>query len=201
MTDSPPVRADAFAAGVTIENSLFYMGSIMSVLASTAKTNGAFALLEYRSQPGHEPPPHIHLGQDELLYLLEGEIEAYTPTLTAAVVRAGEALFLPRGQAHAWYVTSPQLRMLIMTKPAGIDDYFTAMAEPATSLDLPEQGTTYAMADPAHAIAVGARYGLQILTPDEGGRHPDDPGFGVPPEQRGRKSPATTAKIATGKVA
>jgi quercetin dioxygenase-like cupin family protein len=175
----------AFATGARVENSLFYMGSLMSLLASTKATGGAFSLLEYRSQPGHEPPPHIHVGQDELLYLLEGEIEAYTPDLTAVRVGAGQALFLPRDQAHAWYVTSPSLRMLILTNPAGIDDYFAAMAEPATSMELPPNGTTYAMDDPAHAIAVGARHGIRILTPDETrALLPDYPGFGATEAER-----------------
>ena len=170
----------AFAAGPAIENSLFYMGSLMSVLVPTARTGGAFGMTEYRSRPGHEPPPHLHVGQDELLYILEGEIEAYTPDLDAAKVGAGQALFLPRDQAHAWYVTSAALRMLILTNPAGIDDYFTAMAEPATSLDLPPRGTTYAMADPAHAIAVGRRFGMRFLTPEETReQRPRYPGFGA----------------------
>jgi quercetin dioxygenase-like cupin family protein len=174
-----------FAAGARVENSLFYMGSLMSVLASTKATGGAFSLLEYRSQPGHEPPPHIHVGQDELLYLLEGEIEAYTPDLTAVRVGAGQSLFLPRDQAHAWYVTSPTLRMLILTNPAGIDDYFSAMAEPATSLELPPNGITYVMDDPAHAIAVGARHGIKILTPNETrALLPKYPGFGATEAER-----------------
>jgi quercetin dioxygenase-like cupin family protein len=170
----------AFAAGAEVENSLFYMGSLMSVLASTKQTGGAFSLLEYRSQPGGEPPPHIHVGQDELLYVLEGEIEAYTPDLTAARVGAGQAVFLPRDQAHAWYVTSPKLRMLILTNPAGLDDYFVEMAEPATSMKLPVGAKTYAMTDPAHAIAVGERHGLRFLSPDETRQMlPGYPGFGV----------------------
>lgn len=178
MTDAPTTHA--FASGPAVENSLFYMGSLMSVLVPTERTGGAFGMTEYRSRPGHEPPPHLHLGQDELLYLLEGEIEAYTPTLTAATVKAGEALFLPRDQAHAWYVTSPTLRMLIMTNPPGIDEYFTAMAEPATSLDLPPAGVTYAMDDPARAIAVGLQHRLRFLSPEETREQlPGYPGFGV----------------------
>ncbi|KAB0677541.1 cupin domain-containing protein [Aureimonas leprariae] len=182
---SETARTVAFARGASVENSLFYMGSLMSVLASTDETGGAFSLLEYRSQPGHEPPPHIHLGQDEILYILEGEIEAYTADLTAAVVGAGQSLFLPRDQAHAWYVTSPRLRMLIMTNPAGIDSYFATMAEPATSLELPPGSVTYVMDDPARAIEIGARHGLRILTPDETRELlPNYPGFGATVAER-----------------
>lgn len=170
----------AFSGAPTIGNSLFYMGSLLSVLAPAKRTGGAFSLMEYRSRPGHEPPPHVHNGQDELLYLLEGQIEAYAPGLTGALVKAGEALFLPRDQAHAWYVTSPTLRMLVMTNPPGMEDYFEAMAEPAASMDLPPEGTTYALDDPARAIAVGRRHGLRILTPEETTELlPDYPGFGV----------------------
>lgn len=190
-TTSETSRTVAFARGVSVENSLFYMGSLMSVLASTDETGGAFSLLEYRSQPGHEPPPHIHLGQDEILYVLEGEIEAYTADLTAAVVGAGQSLFLPRAKAHAWYVTSPRVRMLVMTNPAGIDDYFAAMAEPATSLELPPGGTAYILDDPAHAIEVGARHGLRILTPDETCELlPTYPGFGATKVERRMASAA-----------
>lgn len=181
----PTSTSKAFVRGADVENSLFYMGSLMSVLASTEMTGGAFSLLEYRSQPGHEPPPHIHVGQDELLYVLEGELEAYTPDVTAAVVGAGQAIFLPRDQPHAWYVTSPKLRMLILTNPAGIDDYFSAMAEPATSMELPGSGVTYAMDDPTHAIEIGARYGLKMLSPEETQKLlPRYPGFGANKEER-----------------
>lgn len=170
----------AFAAGPVVENSLFYMGSLMSVLAPANRTGGAFSLMEYRSRPGNEPPPHLHHGQDELLYLLDGEIEAYTPTLSAARVRTGEALFLPRDQAHAWYVTSPTLRMLVMTNPAGMEEYFAAMAEPATSMELPARDMTYATADPGHAIEVARRHGVRILTPLETSELlPAYPGFGA----------------------
>jgi quercetin dioxygenase-like cupin family protein len=187
MTEQSKIRPTvAFASGARVDNSLFYLGSLMSVLASTKATGGAFSLLEYRSQPGHEPPPHIHVGQDELLYLLEGEIEAYTPDLTAVRVGAGQSLFLPRDRAHAWYVTSSTLRMLILTNPAGIDEYFAAMAEPATSMNLPPNGTTYAMDDPSHAIAVGARHGIKILRPDETrALLPNYPGFGATEAERG----------------
>ena len=71
------------------------MGSLMSILASTSETSNGFALLEYRSTPGHEPPPHIHVNQDEVLYILEGEIEAFCLGKVLKVA-AGESIFLPR---------------------------------------------------------------------------------------------------------
>jgi hypothetical protein len=41
----------------TVETTSFYMGSLMSFLVKSSQTGNGFCLLEYRSEPGHEPPP------------------------------------------------------------------------------------------------------------------------------------------------
>ena len=160
------------------------MGSLMTTLASTAETRNGFALLEYRSTPGHEPPPHIHINQDELLYILDGEIEAYCQDQVVKVA-SGQCIFLPRNFAHAWYCDSPELRMLILTQPGGVDEYFEAMSTPATSMTLPSSQITYLMDDPEHAIQLGIEHGIRILGPDETKRFlPRYPGFGATTQER-----------------
>lgn len=180
-------KTKVFVRDATVENTMFYMGSLMTLLASSDETNNGFNLLEYRSQPGHEPPPHIHIDQDELLYILEGEIVAYCQD-EKVYVRAGESIFLPRNEAHAWYVLSPKLRMLILTQPGGIDEYFQAMSvSRATSMELPPASITYALDDPARAVRIGLEKGIRMLTPDEARELlPHYPGFGVPPQERSR---------------
>ena len=54
-----------------------------------------------------------------------------------------------------------------MTNSGGIDEYFEAMSSPATCMELPPAATTYALADPALAVATGERYKVKILTPVE----------------------------------
>jgi quercetin dioxygenase-like cupin family protein len=174
-----------FVRGAVVENTMFYMGSLMTLLASSDETNNGFNLLEYSSQPGHEPPPHIHINQDELLYVLDGEIVAYCQD-QKVFVGSGESIFLPRNEAHAWYVLSPKLRMLIFTQPGGLDAYFLAMSvSPATTMELPPASITYVLDDPAHAIKIGLDKGIRILTPGETRELlPRYPGFGVPPHER-----------------
>ena len=170
--------------GATMETTRFYMGSLMSFLVKSSETQNSLCLVEYRSRPGHEPPPHIHLDQDEVFYLLEGELEVYCLG-QVRIVRAGEAMFLPRNQAHAWYVTSSTIRALVMTSPGGLDGYFEEMSSPAASMELPPAATTYAQADPTQAIATGEKHGIKILTPAETTELlPHYPGFGLPRAQR-----------------
>jgi len=49
-----------------------YMGMLLTNLAESKDTNGAFFLMEATAAPGTEPPPHVHTREDELFYLLEG---------------------------------------------------------------------------------------------------------------------------------
>lgn len=100
-------------------------------------------------------------------------------------MHAGESRFLPRNEAHAWYVLSSKLRMLIFTQPGGIDKYFQAMSvSPATNMELPSGSVTYALDDPARAIKIGLEKGIRVLTPDETREAlAHYPGFGMPPQE------------------
>ncbi len=100
-------------------------------------------------------------------------------------VRAGETIFLPRNQAHAFYYLSPTLRFLALVQPGGLDGYFEAMSSPATSMELPESAYVIALSDPAPAIELAAKHGVKMLTPAETAELlPHYPGFGVPRKNR-----------------
>ena len=181
--------ADFFVRSAVTETTRSYMGSLMSFLVTSAETKNRFFLLELRMKPGNEPPPHLHYDQDEVYYILEGELEVYCMG-EVRTVRAGETIFLPRNQAHAFYYLSPTLRFLALLQPGGLDGYgldryFEAMSSPATSMELPANATTYALSDPAPAIALAAKYGVKMLTPEETAELlPHYPGFGVPRKSR-----------------
>jgi len=55
------------------------------------------------------------------------------------------------------------------------------MSEPAKSMVLPESAVTYAVADPEHAVRVGASNVIRILSPSEALQAlPQYPSFGMP---------------------
>jgi quercetin dioxygenase-like cupin family protein len=70
------------------------MGMLMTNLAESKDTNGAFFLMEVTAVPGTEPPPHVHTREDELFYALEGEFDVYGGT-EAFKVETGESIFCP----------------------------------------------------------------------------------------------------------
>ena len=175
----------AFARAVDVDFTFAYMGSLMTFLAKGSETGGRFALMEYHTKPGNEPPPHIHEREHELYFVLEGTMRFYCED-KALDIGPGDVVFLPQGKAHAFNCTSDFVRTLIFVQATGkdavgLDRYFLAMGEPAGSMALPESALTYAVADPEHAIRVGASNGIRILSPSEARQAlPQYPGFGMP---------------------
>jgi quercetin dioxygenase-like cupin family protein len=74
----------------------------VTFLLDEVDTGGAATVFETRVPAGaFVPPPHSHDGFDEAVYVLEG---SFTFTVDGAVheLAAGQALFIRRGQVHAF---------------------------------------------------------------------------------------------------
>jgi quercetin dioxygenase-like cupin family protein len=172
-------NTSSYKRTAALGNTFAYMGSLMTFLVEGSETNQQFALMEYRAKPGNEPPPHLHQLEDEVLYIVESEIEAYQGD-QVVTLGAGDCLFAPKGTPHAWYILSSYVRILIMVQPAYSDRYFRQMGSPTRRMELPSDVVTYAMSNPEHAISVGRQYGIKILGAEETKMAlPKYPGFAV----------------------
>src|SRR5215831_522058 len=108
----------AFARAVDLDSTFAYMGSLMTFLAKGSETGGRFALMEYHTKPGNEPPPHVHEREHELYFVLEGTMRFYCEDKTLDI-GAGEVVFLPQGKPHAFACTSAVVRTLIFVQATG----------------------------------------------------------------------------------
>lgn len=159
-------RLKAFKRPTSLKLSKWYMGNLMTNLAETNDTNGAFFLVEATLAPGTEPPPHVHSREDELFYVLEGEFEVFVGE-DAFKVKMGECIFLPRLKAHAFLVRSPRLPVLTLFTPGGLEEAFRSMSAPAQNLELPTAALTYSKADSKQTARRFSEYGVRMLSPDE----------------------------------
>jgi mannose-6-phosphate isomerase-like protein (cupin superfamily) len=83
-------------------------------------TAGSWSMFEARWSLNGGPPLHVHQGEDEWFYVMEGEYVAQVGderfTLTA-----GDSLLAPRGVPHTYaHLGEGQGRMLIAYQPAAI---------------------------------------------------------------------------------
>jgi quercetin dioxygenase-like cupin family protein len=91
-------------------------------------TNSAFSVMEFVTPPGKGVALHVHEREDELVYLLEGEIEV---TLGNQKMKAvpGVMALLPRGVPHGFTnIGNKPCRLLDTILPGQFDNYFVELA-------------------------------------------------------------------------
>ncbi|RZV11147.1 cupin domain [Natrinema hispanicum] len=150
--------------GATDGKAVWSVGVLMVFKTDAERTDGAFTLLEHTAPAGYETPYHVHHGEDELFYILDGEIDCYYGDDGETVSRAspGETVFLPRDVPHGFRVVSDDAcRMLVQVTPAGLEELFIEVGEPAKRLETPPQ----AELDTAALAEAAAAYQLDILGP------------------------------------
>jgi quercetin dioxygenase-like cupin family protein len=90
------------------------------VKASRASTDGALTVIDSVTSGG--APSHVHAHEDECFYVLEGTITVECGD-DAWTLGPGAFVFLPRGVPHAWDVVGARARVLIITAPAGLEEF------------------------------------------------------------------------------
>ena len=166
----------AYTRGVTADTAVHQFGLELHYLVEGKDSNGKLAIIHYTSSPGHEPPPHLHEDEDEIFYILEGELDVYCGSDTLHA-QAGECLVLPFGKPHAWIIRSPRLQALIVTTPARLDRIFREMQEPYRRMEASGESYEEALANGLgkELLDTAARHGMHALSPEEIGEQM--PGF------------------------
>ncbi|MBC8077693.1 MAG: quercetin 2,3-dioxygenase, partial [Chloroflexales bacterium] len=137
------------------------LGTLVTVKATQAQTGGAFGLIEQLLPPGFAPPLHVHHGEDEAFYVLEGEI-TFTCGEEHFVAQAGSFVFLPRDIPHTFLVSEERpARLLQLTAPAGFEQFHVDMGEPATNRTLPPPTAP----DMARLLALAPSYQFEVVGP------------------------------------
>ena len=144
MTGSVPVN-DADARDAVGEVRLLLTG---------AETRGRLALVEIRERRGDGPPRHRHHWEDEIVYVLVGEI-CFDLDGERLLRPAGTCLVLPAGREHAHEVVSEEARLLVLSAPAGLEGLFRELG--GFNLSGGE--------DVARLVTVAARYGVEVTGP------------------------------------
>ena len=143
----------------TLDNSYWYIGHLLSVLLKAEDTGGLLSLLKVTEVKGLEPPPHTHTREDEIFYLLNGEIEFFVGGKTYKAT-AGDCMFLPRNIMHSFKVITEQSDVMMLLTPGGFEKYFIEMSEKAPELKQPPRPA--GPPDIPRLIATANKYGIQF---------------------------------------
>jgi hypothetical protein len=110
------------------------------------------------------PPPHTH-EQDEMLYILEGEVTLIAGSeITRA--EAGTLAYIPAHCVHSFRVDAHETKLLNFYFPGGFEKVITDFAVPAESRTLPPADVKDT-ATPAQMKALFQRVGMHtVALPD-----------------------------------
>jgi quercetin dioxygenase-like cupin family protein len=155
-------QAYRIAAGEGLED-LWWKTGRLWVKASGAETQGAFSQVEVDDPQGCAPPMHIHHGEEETFYVVEGEVTVFADG-ERVDLEAGDYAFVPRGVDHAYIVRSERARMLITFSPSGFEQFFVQEGIPA-SADGSEPPLGGVQPTPEEFIRRLAPFGCEVTGP------------------------------------
>jgi quercetin dioxygenase-like cupin family protein len=133
---------------------------------TTAET-GSVSIVEHVFAPGSLVPPHRHTREDEISYVVDGEI-GFRSDGREVSLAAGGYIVKPRGELHSMWNAGPgPARMIEIISPAGFENYFLALAAAVA-----EAGGR--RPDPSVTAPIAERFGLTFdmtEVPDLVARH------------------------------
>ncbi|HET7046325.1 MAG TPA: cupin domain-containing protein [Gaiellaceae bacterium] len=130
-------------------------GGIVRVVAGADTTDSAFSIVESIEPPGSAAPLHVHHGEAEGFYVVEGEIELTCgdDTLTAG---PGDFVYTPKDVPHKYAVVGDrQARVLLFFSRPGFESFFLDAGSPLDEPAVPP--------DPERMLSVIARYDMELL--------------------------------------
>jgi len=136
----------------TATDTLDFLGSTVRILVGADETDARFSLVDMIEVPaGQMPPLHVHHAEDEIFYVVDGEVTLFLPGRQIDC-GPGDCVLAPRGVPHTYRVGDLPARWLIMSSPAGFERFVSDVAA------LEEL-------DPATLTAVAAEHEIEILGP------------------------------------
>ena len=120
----------------------------------TAADTGSISIVEHVFAPGVLVPPHRHTREDEISYVVEGEI-GFRSNGREVSLKAGGYIVKPRGELHAmWNAGGVPARMIELISPAGFEAYFVELAAAVAAAGN--------RVDPEITRPIAERYGLSF---------------------------------------
>lgn len=144
------------------EGEMFNMfGGLTFVKATGEETGGAYGLIEQRANAGMMTPLHVHHDEDELWYVIDGQLSVHVDGETHTV-GPGDLAFGPRDTPHAFRVDADDSRYLVV-RNAGGESFFGAVGDKWEELALPDPHPTDEQLQRLDAVL--EEYDLEILGP------------------------------------
>ncbi len=140
-----------------------FLNHLMTTKVSAEQSGGSLTAMEFVGPRGFGPPLHRHDVEDELFYVVDGEVWFGCGDIDG-VHTNGATVWLPRGNPHTFQIRSDEARVFQITTPGQFDRFVAALGSPIPTTELPDPTEI----DPAQVARIAAEHDIQILGPPPG---------------------------------
>ena len=120
-----------------IGEALWWFDGLATLKVTGEQSSGLFSLIEMLRPAGGVVPRHVHHREDELFYLIDGELEARVGDRTIQA-KAGTTVFAPCEIPHELRVGPHRpVHCLVLYTPAGFEGFIRDTSMRARELTLP----------------------------------------------------------------
>lgn len=130
------------------------------IIAGASSTDRSFSIVESTDPPGSGAPLHVHHGEAEAFYILEGALEL-TCGAQKVTARSGDFVYTPKDVPHKYVVLGEKpARLLLLFSRPGFETFF---AEGGTPMDRPPAGPP----NPDALRQLVEKYNMELLQAPE----------------------------------
>ena len=148
------MNSSAFPAGTTVS----WLHTVYKILVTPTETDGQLGMFSAIVRPQSGPPRHVHLNEDEIIHVVEGEVRFWLEG-TTFTRGAGDTVVIPRGKEHAFHVLSETpARFVTCVTPGGFESFFASAA--GRGLQIPQHRV--------EIDALAAEFGCRFTGPPVG---------------------------------
>lgn len=137
-----------------------FLNTLNTVKVGGQQTSGVLSAIEFLAPRGFGPPLHRHDVEDELFYLVDGEVRFVVGGVDR-VETTGSTVFLPKLLPHTFQVLSETATIFQVTTPAKFEELVAALGTPTAEAVLPEPQEI----DGAQVARECARFQIEVLGP------------------------------------
>lgn len=163
-TATAPTINDLVAVPAGEGDHYHFLNHLATVKVGAGDSATGMSATEFTAPRGFGPPLHVHSEEDELLYVIEGDIrlDVGDDSVTA---HTGTMVSLPHGIPHVFQVESTTARFITITSgretSPSFDRFVSALGTPTDLAVLPVPTEI----DPGHVAQVCAQHGIEVLGP------------------------------------
>lgn len=120
-------------------------GATFTFKTGSYETGNGLSVIEFVTRHGEEPGPHTHDGEDEMFFVVKGELEFVCGGETFRVGERG-FVFLPRNIEHDYRILSDgDVELLIITAPPSWAEDLERDATPVSATAVAERARRTAL--------------------------------------------------------